>query len=110
MRKMLARLRVGMSPLHSKFLQFISPNRDIDCPFCANTPENEMHFLLVCPKYDALRKDLIPLKFFRNPSLFKMSLLLASTNKWHIQRLCTFVYKAFQARRKALDNAALRNA
>ena len=29
------------------------------CPFCPNTPETELHFLLYCPTYDTMRNKLL---------------------------------------------------
>ena len=104
MRHVFARFRIGMSPLRSRSIQFVNrSNINTDCPFCTNTPETEFHFLLVCPKYDYLRTFYIPMKFFRQPSAFKMSLLLASNNERLIACLCNFILKALNVRNEALD-------
>ena len=100
-RKASSRLRIGMSSLRSNFLRyFLSHN--MDCPFCPGIQENELHFVLKCHKYADLRSNLIPQKFWRNPSMFKLSLLLASTNTHYNNRLSIFVYKAFQLRSQSL--------
>ena len=54
-RRVLTRFRTGMSALKCHYLQYRSfaRDRDINCPFC-NTPETEVHFLLLFPKYTAL--------------------------------------------------------
>ena len=36
-----------------------NPNQDETCPFCPNRTENEHHFLLSCPQYEALRNKYI---------------------------------------------------
>ena len=94
-RRVFTRLKTGMSALKCHYLQYRSfaPDRNINCPFC-NTPETKVHFLLVCPKYTALRNELIPPKYHRQPTMFKFSLLLASTNAPTIDKLSAFVFKA----------------
>ena len=50
-----------------------------------------------CPVLRTLRVQFIPLKFYRFPSLFRLSLLLASTNENIVSNLSVyFVYKAFK--------------
>ena len=103
-RRVFTRFRIGMSALKCHYLQYRSfaRDRDINCPFC-NTPETEVHFLLVCPKYTALRNELIPPKYHRQPSMFKFSLLLASTNAPTIDKLSAFVFKALNTRKLNLS-------
>ena len=105
MRRVFTRFRTGMSALKCHYLQYRSfaRDRDINCPFC-NTPETEVHFffLLVCPKYKALRDELIPPKYHSQPSMFTFSLLLASTNAPTIEKLSTFVFKALNTRKLSL--------
>ena len=103
-RRVFTRFRIGMSALKCHYLQYRSfaRDRDINCPFC-NTPETEVHFLLVCPTYTALRNELIPPKYHRQPSMFKFSLLLASTNAPTIEKLSVFVSKALNTRKLSLS-------
>jgi hypothetical protein len=111
-RKLTTRLRFGLSPLKGHYLSFnFGPGveRDINCPFCPDKPESEYHFLLVCPKYNDLRNEFIPAKYYRSPSLFKMSLLLACEREKTVMQLSYFIYKAFDLRKHCLNvyNATL---
>ena len=101
-RRVFTRFRFGMSILKCHYLQYRSFARDrnINCPFC-NTPETEVLFLLVCPKHIALRDELIPPKYHRQPSMFKFSLLLARTNA-PTEKLSIFVFKALNTRKLSL--------
>jgi hypothetical protein len=103
-RKTFTRFRIGVSPLKSNFLQF-NPERqrDGDCPFCPNTMETELHMLLICPRYDDLREQLIPQKYTRHPSLFKFVLLMTNHNVGISSNLVYFVYKALHIRHVSLQ-------
>lgn len=101
-RRLLSKFRIGMLDLNCRFLQY-KPDVANDkkmCPFCCNTLETEIHFLLVCPLYQTLREDLIPAKYFKHPSMSKFALLMASTIPTTINRLAVFVYKAYCTRQK----------
>ena len=56
-------------------------DNDLICPLCRVAQETELHFVLCCPVLRTLRAQFIPQKFYRFPSLFRSSLLLASTNE-----------------------------
>ncbi len=104
-RRVFARFRIGMSALKFHYLQYrpVIHDRGINCPFCNDTPETEVHFLLTCQKYKALRDELIPSKYYRQPSMFKFFLLLACTNESTIQKLSVFVFKALTIRKQSLS-------
>ena len=95
-RNCLLRIRLGVSQLRSHRLRF-ARNTEVDlaCPFCNNEIESEIHFILSCPMYNDLRDKYIPRKYVRCPSLFKLSMLFASENKYLQLRLATFLHKAF---------------
>ena len=99
-RKALLRFRVGVSSLKPHRYRFSAVNPTmLFCPFCKDTPETEVHFLLVCPTYRCLRESLIPAKFYSTPSALKAARLLA--NERCSKQLAVFVYKAFQTRNQA---------
>ena len=103
LRNVMSRFRIGMSPLKCHFLQYTpKSNRELYCPFCTNVRETEMHFVLCCHKYENLRKELIPAKYYRLPSMFKFSLLLACENKVIVNRLSLFVSKALKLRHECM--------
>ena len=102
-RRSFVRLRIGMSDLNCRFLQFnpISDDKKM-CPFCRTVFETEFHFVLVCPKYQTLREELLPTKFHRQPTLFKFVLLMSSVSERVIIKLSTYVFKAFALRMEQL--------
>jgi exonuclease III len=104
-RKTFTRFRIGMSPLRSRAVEF-QPERfnNHECPFCQNVDESEFHFLLVCPKYSDLRDELIPSKYAQRPNLFKLVLLLSSTNESIISNLSYYVSRALAVRHHALTS------
>ena len=55
------------------------------CPLCGEAKEDEVHFVLCCPMLDDIRKQFIPPppppKFCKHPCLFRLSVLLASSNQ-----------------------------
>ena len=98
-RKYLTRIRLGVSQL--KIHRYRHTNRHVsnNCPFCPDVVETEIHFILVCPYYKTLRELYIPLKYFRKPNAFKLTLLLSNN------RICTavalFLSKAFRLRNQS---------
>jgi hypothetical protein len=106
LRRTLARFRMGMSRLNGHYLEY-KDKRTVDakkCPFDCNVLETEIHLLLVCPKYDAIRQELIPAKYVRSPSLFKFSLLMSCTSGTVCGKLSLFVYKAMCMREESMHN------
>ena len=102
-RNLFIRLRLGVSQLMPHKLRFVS-NADcthLFCPFCKNTLESEVHFVLICPRYAELREMYIAKKYYNCPSLFKLSHLFASTNKSLLLNLASYIFKAFQIRNSA---------
>ena len=76
------------------------------CPFCNDCVEDEMHFLLTCPKYNDIRTCLM--KTFENeddsfhlltvPEKFKI--ICCSTE--HVNIVGNYIHKAFDIRASAL--------
>ena len=104
-RRVFARFRIGMSALKFRYLQYrpVMHDRVINCPFCNDTPETEVHSLLTCQKYKALRDELIPSKYYRQSSMFIFFLLLACANDSTIRKLSVFVFKALAIRKQSLS-------
>ena len=84
-------IRLGVSPLKTQKLRFATNTTQahLACPFCRNDTETEMHFILICPKYNEIRELYIPKKYCNCPSSFKLTLLLATSNKSLLLRLAT---------------------
>jgi uncharacterized protein YacL (UPF0231 family) len=103
-RNYLIRLRLGVSQLKTHKLRFAvnATYEDLVCPMCKGDVESEVHFLLVCPAYDSIRMQFIPKKYYNNPCLFKVTMLMASETKTIVLGLCNFVRHAFEYRRNIL--------
>ena len=99
-RNLVARLRLGVSPLKVHKLRFAvgATETDMLCPACLNDTESEVHFVLVCPCYDEIRNYYIAEKYYRHPSLFKLTMLFASEKKIVMLKLASYLLKAFQHR------------
>jgi len=99
-RNLLIRLRLGVSPLKVHRLRFNlnATAADLSCPFCFGSVEDEVHFVLVCPRYAELREYYIPRKYTRIPSLFKLTMLFSNTSRPLLLRFSTFIMKAFSVR------------
>ena len=104
-RSALARFRSGVSSLRSRAIRFASTCQDdsLCCPFCKHCAENEVHFMLVCPVYTDLRNYYIPYKYFRQPALNRLALLLANENPRLIINVSLYVYHAMNLRSKCID-------
>jgi hypothetical protein len=58
------------------------------CNVCHdNLIEDEYHFILVCKKYDNIRKAYIKPYYWRRPSSFKLVLLLSAHNVKELNNL-----------------------
>ena len=69
------------------------------CTKCnMNCVENEYHFLLICPFYRDLRISHLPKYYTRWPCLAKFATLLSTTNVNVINKIATYLYKAFKRR------------
>lgn len=102
-RRLFSRFRLGMSDVNNHFLQY-KPNltENKNCPFCKLLLETEIHFLLVCPMYNELREELIPHKYYKNPSLSCFSRLIACAIPSLCNKVALFVFKAFSVRQEYL--------
>ena len=73
------------------------------CLFCTKDDlEDEYHFVLICPRYNNLRMQLIKTYYYKNPSMLKFIQLLNSTGKV-LKNLALYVPKAFEERNLALN-------
>ena len=97
----LSRLRVSSHRLQVEVGRWHKPKpipvQERKCIKC-NTLEDEFHFILVCPHFDELRKDILPKYFWNNPNRTKLSMLFSSEQLSLNRMLATFVQKAFMAR------------
>ena len=76
---------------------------DRKCLFCnLNTVEDEFHFILQCPVYNAIRKQYIKPYYYKRPSSFKLVQLLSTENVKDICNLCKYLYHATKLRNELL--------
>ena len=90
------KFRLGISCIAVHSQRYSSIVKSKICKLCHSGSEDEMHILFCCPYLLDSRKELIPAKYWRNPSKFRLALLLSSPNE-NIQRnLVLYVYKALK--------------
>lgn len=103
-KNIVVKFRFGISDLFVHSCRYKNVvNINLVCPLCRQATENEVHFLLCCPSLIDLREKLIPKKYFRNPNLCRMNLLLASNNEETVRNLALYMYKAFKLRQIAIS-------
>ena len=108
-RSAMAQFRCGVLPLKVETGRYMNiPPEFRLCSFCANnTPETEIHFLLYCNKYDALRQ-----KNFNSTHLYikypdfnhktdseKLTILMTSHL---VKHTAAFIWRCFDLRRKSV--------
>ena len=99
LRSVITRFRFGISDLAQHYFRYRNnSDSDLLCPLCKNSTEDELHFVLCCPALVTFRNRYIPLKYHRYPTLFKLSLLLASEKENVIRNLSIYLYKALKFR------------
>ena len=80
-RNIVTKFRFGISDLHVHYYRYrIHTASDLSCPMCGAANEDEIHFVLCCPALSSLRDEFISPKYFRNPCLSRLILLMASQN------------------------------
>ena len=90
---------MGISDLKlHKFRYKHFSDADLMCPICNSSKEDEIHFVLVCRALSDIREKYIRPKYYRNPCMFKLSLLLASANATDVRNCSIYLYKAFKYR------------
>ena len=95
----LTRFRFGISELtvHANRYNQVN-NSDLLCPMCKESTENEIHFVFICPALTVIREKFIPKKYYRQPNLFKLCLLVAATNEKIVNNFALYLYNAFKIR------------
>ena len=67
------------------------------CQYCnMNVIENEYHFLLVCPLYRDLRKQLFKKYYCHWPNIHKLNSLLSQTSQTGLTKLGKYIFLAFK--------------
>ena len=98
----MTRFRLGISDLSVHRYRYKQhTEQDLLCPLCHDALETEVHFVLCCPALDSLREQLIPVKYYRYPSAFRLILLMSSTQENITKQFTIYLYKAFYIRSAA---------
>ena len=67
--------------------------------------ESEFHFLLVCPRYSEIRRDLLPSTAW--PSVAKFISIMATKSKMFLLKLSKFIKSANTLRSQTLEDLAI---
>ena len=98
-RKSLSKFRFGMSKINDSFLKFDTTNHidkyDRICPFCPNQMEDEMPFLLICPKYKSLRVHFLFREDWRPTAVQFFDIMSNQSQELNIN-VSKFIHKALQ--------------
>ena len=101
----LTRFRVSSHRLEIECGRWTRPEKtpldNRKCRIC-NAVEDEFHFILECPLYEDLRKQLINKYFWSRPNMPKFTELCMSESIILQKRLSMYVEKAFKIRKLAL--------
>jgi hypothetical protein len=93
----LIKLRCGMSSLNTHVKRFQNNTEDdLFCRLCNVSREDEVHFVLCCACLSDLRINLIPPKYYNQPSSFKLVLLLSTSNVNVLKNLALYLYFSFK--------------
>lgn len=98
-RRVICLLRCSRLPLNS-ISRFGAPVTDPYCKQCGSQCNEDLcHFMLVCPKYTALRKKYIPLYYYRFPSAFKIQLLCANMSEKLVFKVALYINECLKIRK-----------
>jgi hypothetical protein len=96
---LLTRFRMGISDITvHRFRYKACKDSDLLCPLCHESKEDEVHFVLCCSVLQTIREQFIPPKYYNHPSLFRLTLLMSSSNTKVVRNVSLFVYKALKFR------------
>ena len=104
-RRSFAQLRSGTLPIEIETGRYRGITREQRfCPICnTGEVENELHFILKCPVLHDIRKTYIQRKFFINPSILKLGILLSSKNEQTIKQTASYIVNALETRTLILE-------
>ena len=98
-RRAICLLRCNRLPLNG-ISRFGKPITDPFCKECdGQCIEDLCHFMLVCPRYTALRQKYIPIYYYRFPSNFKVSLLCRNLNDKLVLKVALYVSECLKIRK-----------
>ena len=99
-----ARFRLGISDIMVHRLRYkVGTYNELLCPLCKQEEENEVHFVLRCVVLRDVRESFLKPKYYRQPSLFKLNLLMSSSVAEVVRNFALYLYRAFKFRELALS-------
>ena len=101
-RKVFVYFRIGINDLYVNKNRYTA--QDNVCPFC-NALEDELHFLLHCKFYEAIRKKYLS-KYYSNLDLNRLCSWIDSDDAFKTRSVAMYIYYAMKLRE---DTLALRN-
>ena len=104
--KDIARIRLSSHRLNVETGRYQNiDRRNRLCTLCnLEDIEDEFHFILKCPHFEALRKALVKPYYIRNTSVFKLVELLKTNSKKDIANLGKYISIAMRKRKHTLEN------
>ena len=95
----MTRFRLGISDISVHYYRYRqSCHRDLICPLCRESEEDEIHFVLSCPGLRDIREQYIPRKYYTFPCLFRLTSLMTSANDSVVRNLAIYLHQAFKRR------------
>ena len=80
---------------------------DVTIPHKTAGSEDEIHFLLICPAYEEIRKQYINSKFLLNRNQINFNKLMNTHEIDNLRNLARYLRIAFQRREKILNTCAV---
>ena len=103
-KRVVTKFRFGISDIKKHSLYYRSVDRrELLCPLCSNDVEDETHFVLVCPELSKFRERYIPNKFWRQPCLSRLFILVSAGQEGIAKQLAMYLYRAFKLRDTLLN-------
>ena len=96
----LTRFRCGVSKLNAHRYRYYNDQSLMNCPFCNNQIENEMHTVFFCPFYTNIRSRFLDKKFLEKPNLNKLTILIS--NELYQNQLSKYLKAMFSARKRMI--------
>ena len=93
----ITRLRLGSHNLMIERGRWQRPKVEFIDRICdeCGVIEDEFHVLMICKRFDELRKQYFPLALYENPSMHSFIYYLNNANVSEIRRVGVFCYKMF---------------
>jgi len=80
-----------------------TPIADRLCKICnLDQVENELHFILICPMFDDLRRRYIVIDSISTPTVDNFYVLMSNRNEQVVKHLASYKYNSLQRRREFL--------